>query len=369
MPPASGRRRGTLGFQRPSLPPLSLLATLVGAALVLLTLWEVFETMILPRTILRPGRMTHVFYLSTHWFERKVVRRAPWNALKQTVLGTYGPLSVLLLIAFWATLIIVGFAAVHYGLHTRFSEKHERVNFGNLLYFSGSTFFTLGYGDLTPSGATARFLSVAEAGLGFGMLAAVMGYLPVLYGGFSAREAAVMRLANRCGSKIDGVALVARYARTGNHDGLATALEELEGWLSDLMETTVSYPMLALYRSPRDDRSWVGAVVAVLDATVVLQLPAETPWPPRLVDQAELTYSMAHRTLRAVTHALRQESDPEVSREVDLDALAARLERSGVRLAEGWPQRWTELVRRYDADACCLAEFLCLDIPDWPERS
>lgn len=335
---------------------------------MLVTLWEAFETMILPRAIMRPGRLTHAFYRSTHWFERRVVRRAPWPGLRNTVLGAYGPLSVLLLIVFWATLIILGFGLVHYGLHTRFRERREIVDIGNLVYFSGSTFFTLGYGDITPTGTLARGLAVFEAGLGFGMLAAVMGYLPVLYSAFSTREAAVVRLANRCGGNIDGVALVIRYARTGNYEGLTTALDDLETWLSDLLESTVSYPMLALYRSPRNDRSWVGAITAVLDATVVLQLPAETPWPPRLVDQAELTFSMAHRTLQAINQALRQASDPQVRRPYDLDALHGRLARSGINLLPEPETRWQELTHRYESDAVCLADFLCLEIPSWPIR-
>jgi hypothetical protein len=49
------------------------------------------------------------------------------------------------------------------------------------LYMSGVTFFTLGYGDVTPHTAASRFLAGVEAGTGLGLLAVVIGYLPVLY--------------------------------------------------------------------------------------------------------------------------------------------------------------------------------------------
>ena len=288
--------------------------------------------------------------------------------LRQTILGAYGPLSVLLLIVFWEILLIVGFGLIHYGLHTRFREAggaDEPSRQPRLL--QRLDLLHAGLRRPHPGGSPgAGARRPAEAGLGFGMLAAVMGYLPVLYGAFASRESAVMRLANRCGSEIDGVALVVRYARTGNHEGLASALDDLEGWLSELMESTASYPMLALYRSPRNDRSWVGAITAVLDATTLLQLQAETPWPPRLVDQAELTYSMAHRTLRAINHALRQSTDAENRRPHDLAALQGRLARSGIVLSDGNEARWEELTRRYEPDAVCLAEFLCLGLPAWP---
>ena len=344
------------------------LALWTGIVLVLVTLWEAFETMILPRAIMRPGRVTHYFYRSTHWIKRQVARRVPWRAMRETMLAAYGPLSLLVLVILWACLIIFGFGLIHLGLDTRFTQTGDN-SLGALVYFSGSTFFTLGYGDLTPAGATARALAVSEAGLGFGMLASVIGYLPVLYQAFSNREAAIVRFANRCGGEIDGVGLVVRYGRNGNYEGLSATLEDLEEWISELLETTVSYPMLAFYRSQRDDRSWIGALTAVIDATVVIQLQAETPWPPRLVDQAELTFSMAHRALQAMTKALHQQPDPAWRRPRDLDALVARLARSGIALAPGNEERWDDLVRRYEPEAKCLAEFLSLNIPPWPTLS
>jgi tRNA A58 N-methylase Trm61 len=49
---------------------------------------------------------------------------------------------------------------------------------------SGTTIFTLGLGDVTPhSGLGARAV-ILEAGTGFGFLAVVMGYFPVLYARF-----------------------------------------------------------------------------------------------------------------------------------------------------------------------------------------
>jgi len=337
-----------------------------GTIVVLVTLWEAFETMILPRAIMRPGRVTHVFYRSTHWLKRAVVRRTPGRKLRETILAVYGPLSLLILVGLWATLIIVGFGLIHHGLGTHFKETGEPLTLGNLIYFSGSTFFTLGYGDLTPQGTVARGLAVLEAGLGFGMLAAVMGYLPVLYQAFSNREASILRLANRCGGKIDGVGLIVRYARNGNYEGLATTLEDFESWISELLETTVSYPMIAFYRSQREDRSWIGGLTAVLDATTIIQLPAATPWPPRLVDQAELTFSMAHRAVQALARALHQRPDITQRRDFDIEALTARLARSGIELGENAEDRFHDLTRRYEPEVACLADFLTLDLPPWP---
>ncbi len=344
------------------------LALWTGIALVLVTLWEIFETMILPRAIRRPGRVTHLFYRSTHGLKRWVARRTKPRGLRETLLASYGPLSLLILVVLWSGLLILGFGLIHLGLDTHFAQSGDH-SLGTLVYFSGSTFFTLGYGDLTPAGARSRALAVVEAGLGFGMFASVIGYLPVLYQAFSNSEAAIVRLANRCGGEIDGVGLVVRYGRNGNYDGLVETLDGLEQWISELLETTVSYPMLAFYRSQREDRSWIGALTAILDATTILQLKADPPWPRRLVDQAELTFSMAHRAMDALAKALHLRPDPAVRRPHDLPALAARLARSGINLAPSEQERWEDLARRYEPEAECLAEFLSLDLPTWPKAS
>ena len=60
--------------------------------------------------------------------------------------------------------------------------------FTDYLYLSGTTFFTLGYGDLVPASSMGRMITVIEAANGFGLLAIVIGYLPVLYQAFSRRE-------------------------------------------------------------------------------------------------------------------------------------------------------------------------------------
>src|SRR2546430_13391813 len=77
---------------------------------------------------------------------------------------------------------------------------NETVGFTTDLYLSGTTFFTLGLGDVAPQGSFARLLTVIESGLGFGFLAIVIGYFPVIYQAFSRREGTISLLAPRAGS-------------------------------------------------------------------------------------------------------------------------------------------------------------------------
>src|SRR6202022_3905208 len=84
------------------------------------------------------------------------------------------------------------------------------------LYVSGWTFTTLGIGDFAPKTDLSRLLTVAEAGVGFGFLAVVISYLPVLYQGFSRRETTISMLDEWAGSPPSAGDLLRRAAE--NHD-------------------------------------------------------------------------------------------------------------------------------------------------------
>src|SRR5262249_26069745 len=149
---------------------------------------DAFEAMLLPRRVARNFRLARQFYRMT-W--------RPWSALgcrfapgkrREVFLSVFGPLSMLVLFAVWAVGLILGFALLHWSLETPVSPNRAGASLFEDLYMSGVTFFTLGYGDVAPIDALGRFVAVVEAGIGFGFLAVVISYLPVLYQAFSRRE-------------------------------------------------------------------------------------------------------------------------------------------------------------------------------------
>src|SRR5712692_3533397 len=179
---------------------MRILIAILGVALVFLVLWDAFETIVLPRRVVRRVRLTRMFYRAT-W--------RPWSAMaiwispgrrRETYLGYYGPLSLLFLLSVWAAGLVLGFALLHWGTGSGLNRPGETVRFSTDLYLSGTTFFTLGLGDVTPRTPLARALAFLESGMGFGFLALVIGYLPVLYQSFSRREVNITLLDARAGS-------------------------------------------------------------------------------------------------------------------------------------------------------------------------
>src|SRR5207249_4041653 len=129
---------------------------------------------------------------------------------------------------------------------------------------------TLGYGDVVPTGAWGRSLAVAEAGIGFGFLAVVISYLPVLYQAFSRREITISLLDARAGSPPSAGELLRRLAQARSLAGVGPLLVEWERWAAELLESHLSFPVLSYYRSQHDNQSWVGALATVLDTSALL---------------------------------------------------------------------------------------------------
>jgi hypothetical protein len=160
---------------------------IVGIILVLIVLWEAFETIILPRQVTRRWRVTRLFYRWT-WKAYSNLFSSLAKKSRERMLSFYGPLSLILLLSLWALGLVLGFGLLHFvdGTVTGYGSTWDR--FGMAMYFSGSTQFTLGLGDVAPHTPLSRFLTVAQSFVGLGFLALVVGYFPVLYQAFSRRE-------------------------------------------------------------------------------------------------------------------------------------------------------------------------------------
>ncbi len=254
------------------------MAALIAAGsilLILIVLLDTFETMLLPRRVRRQFRFARMFYLYSWAPCAAIARRIRSDKRRNTLLSMYGPLSILVLIAIWAVALILGFALLHWAIGTPLGGQVGILGLGTYAYFSGVTFFTLGYGDVIPVGSPGRFLAVVETGTGFGFLALVISYLPVLYQAFSRREIAISLLDARAGSPPTAGTLLARLARFSDLDRLDQFLGEWERWAAEVLESHISFPVLSYYRSQHDNQSWLAALTAILDtsALVVAAVP------------------------------------------------------------------------------------------------
>jgi hypothetical protein len=119
----------------------------------------------------------------------------PIARLRPGAISLAGPTSLILIIAFWATMLIVGWAFLfwpHAPDNLSFQPGTEHGGLHNLvdvLYLSLTTLTTLGYGDVTPDAAWLRVVGPIEALLGFGLLTASISWLGSIYPAVQRRRA------------------------------------------------------------------------------------------------------------------------------------------------------------------------------------
>jgi hypothetical protein len=338
--------------------------------LIFLLLQDGFETMVLPRRVSRAYRWTRFYIRNTWTFWRFLADLLPPGKRHDTFLSLFGPLSILGLLATWAIGLIVAFGALHWSLGTLIKAPQDDVTLFTYLYFSGVTFFTLGYGDVYAVDWLGRTVSVVEAGTGFSFLAIIIGYVPVLYSAFSRREVTISMLDARGGSPPTAAQLLLRYPR--GHD-LAAAnnfLAEWERWAAELLESHLSFPVLSFYRSQHDNQSWLAALTVILDTCSLLLAVVKGAD----VYQAQLTFAMARHAAVDIAQVFQtppRPPEPDRLANGQCERLREVLAAAGLTVREG-PDvlaRLAELRGTYEPFLNGLSRYFLLPLPPFvPEK-
>jgi hypothetical protein len=275
-------------------------------------------------------------------------------------------MSLLALLLLWAVLLVVGFALLHWGGGSRLQAPAELRGFVADLFLSGATLFTLTLGDLTPMSKLERLLTVLEAGTGIALLAMVIGYLPALSQAFSRREVNVTLLDARAGSPPSAGELLIRHAGPKGEEALAELLEQWDRWAAELMETHVSFPLLAYYRSQHVNQSWVAALTTILDVCALIMAGLE----PGPVRPARTAFAMARHAAVDLSHVLGLKArpvEPDRLPAAELARLRQALGAVELSLGEGpdVDEKLRRLRRMYEPYMSALGERLLMPLPTW----
>ena len=340
-------------------------AIALGILLAAVILWDAFQTIVLSRQVAPRLRPTRVFYRALWLPVRVVAQRLPSSRWRENVLTVFGPLSLLLLIAFWASGLILAFALAYWGIGKQMQELDGRWGFVIDLYASGTTFFTLGIGDVTPRTSLARIFMVLESGLGFTFIAMVIGHVPLISQAFSRREINISMLDARAGSPPTAGRLLFRHFQNGGDD-LRELLRNWERWSAELLESHSSFPLLSYFRSQHDNQSWVAALTAILDTCALVIARIDHP----SATAARLTFAMARHAVVDLCAVFRL--DP---MRTSVDRLPAaeekELERflatAGIRLRteEASIANLRTLRASYEPYVHALASLLLMPLPRW----
>ena len=345
---------------------MATLTTIIGIIIIAAVLLDAFETIVLPRRVTRQFRLTAWFYRHTWIPWLRVARKIENAGRREAFLGYFGPLSLILLLVFWAIGLIFGFALLQYGTGQHVSIANQPLTFRLLIYHSGETFFTLGYGDITPTTTVARFLAVLEAGMGFAFLGVVIGYLPVVYSAFSDLELEVSMLDSRAGSPPAAMEMLNRLGCCPDQTVLDEIFRDWEKWSAKLLASHLSYPVLSFFRSQHSNQSWLGALTTMLDVTSLVIAGVDGIRP----EQAKLTFAMARHAavdLAQVVNARFNPDDLDRLPPSGLELMRQELAKNGLRLHDddGASAKLQKLRAMYEPYVQAIARNLLVTLPEW----
>lgn len=341
---------------------------LSGLLLWFLVLRDGFFTIIHPRAVAPLDGLSGYFYHFSWRGWSAVARRMPLRHRRLHFLAVYGPLSVVSLLAIWAVLTILAFALIYRGVGANFNDDGQQADdLVTLIYMSGSTFLTLGLGDVTPQSLLGRFFMIVEAGNGLIFLSLIVTYMPILDSAYAQRETENLKIQTRTARPQCAAQVLRVYLGTGEGDTLRISLHDAENWFAGILESHIAHPVVAYYRAQRLNSSWLNSFALIMDTCAVLIAAGDVP----ASRQARATFRMGLRVLHDLMTTLSVRIDPDQIPQrmtlADLDPLVADLESISPRLALG-PEGRDQLLRLshlYDVRLTSLAAWTVVDIPGW----
>jgi hypothetical protein len=313
---------------------IQFIAFLLGAIIVVLTIFSALSTFVLPRAD-RSRLNRLIFGLMRHLFEF-ILRFTRTYKQRDAIMAYYSPLSLIMLIPVWYLLIMAGYTAMYWS-----------VGVGDLFTdfrFSGSSLLTLGFASSDQ--LIVNVLAFSEALLGLLMVALLMAYLPTMYAAFSRREQAVNMLEIRAGTPPNAEDMLSRFHRIHGLDKLGDYWKVWEAWFADVEESHTTLPALVFFRSPRPDNSWITAAGAVLDTAALTLSSTDIPYETsaalciragflalrRMADYFDISYPVdPHYPTTSIS----------VKRE-EYDALMDKLHAAGVPIKADREQAWND---------------------------
>lgn len=340
---------------------MQVVAGIGGAALILAMVAEFFVAFMLPRRVRRDPQLARGLY-GLLWRPWRLAASRLSPASEDTMLGFFGPLALLIELIVWVVGIMLGFALLQWAFGSNLGAGAH--HFASDVYFSSGEFLSAAVSGSPISGA-AKALALAEAATGVFVIFIVIGYLPSIYFAFSRREVAVSQLASRAGTPPTAVHLLRRISEGDRWAQLRDYLGEAEGWVAEMMETHLSYPLLAYYRSQHVNQNWLAALTVIVDASaaIIAALPEGDP------AIAEQTYAIGRHALSDLAHQFRvRPAEPDRLTDAAFDEIWDALESHPLRETadrETMRRRLDHLRRAYEPNAIGLSIALGLALPAW----
>lgn len=306
---------------------------IVGTILAVSAVLSAIRSTILPRAT--QNRLSRLSILGIRMVFRLRAGRSSTYERRDRVMAMLGPVALMVMLLGWLVLLMIGYALMFF--------TASDVSLPRAIELSGSSVFTLG--SAAPGGLGSSLLSYSEAGLGLLVLTLLITYLPSIYTAFSRRESGVSLLKVRAGDPPRATTMLIRFHRIEEPGYRLNALwQSWEAWFVDIEETHTTFPVLAFFRSPLPEQSWVTSAGALLDAASLWVAAIDHPADP----DAQLCIRAGTLALRriATLYDVAFDPDPTAGDPISIDrrewdAAFDELAQAGVGVVSDREAAWT----------------------------
>ena len=230
---------------------------IVGLVLTVGVSLAAIASMVVPRATRRG--LAHAVTTLVFGLMRAPLRFSPSYRTQDRWLRLAAPISVLVQLAVFVFLVIVGIALIVYGQFD--------LTWREAAWQAAATVTTLGTTE--PVNWSSAMTAAIGAFLGLVIIAVFMGYLVGLYSAYVARESLMARFAQVAGEPAWGPMVLARSQLLSGRAAAALDCDNWTSWITDIRISQQASPVLAHFRSPDPMRHWAMTTLAILDATTL----------------------------------------------------------------------------------------------------
>jgi hypothetical protein len=239
---------------------IDILLFAAGLTLAVMTLRDVFETVVVPggsRASLRVARRL-VWLLLPAW---KKIR-----GKRHGLSGAFAPLMLVLCFVIWMTFLATGFGLMAYAARSDFEPPLR--SFFDGVYIVGSSLVTVGLAASNPFGL-ARWVVLAAGFCGLAVMTMAVTYLLEVQSSVAKRDIGIIKLNTSAGEPPSALTLLQRFAAIDNRSELAQALRDGRDWCATVRQSHSNHPSLIYFQSVGTGSGWPATLGALLDLALL----------------------------------------------------------------------------------------------------
>jgi len=247
---------------------LEFLLFAIGILLAVMTLLDVFETVVVPggsRASLKVARRL-VWILLPVW---KAMR-----GKRHGLSGAFAPMVLVLCFIVWMAFLAIGFGLMAYAARSDFEPPLRSIFDG--IYIVGSSLVTVGLSQSNPTGV-ARWVVLAAGFCGLAVMTMAVTYLLEVQSSVAKRDIGIIKLNTSAGEPPSAITLLQRFGAIGNRPEIAQVLRDGRDWCATVRQSHANHPSLIYFQSVGTGAGWPAALGALLDLALFSEYCLDEP--------------------------------------------------------------------------------------------